>query len=260
MTASATTLPHPRIQERLEAVEDQQLRNRNRKFIAVGILVFLALLAFGVSRSPFLDVDEVRVIGAARTGPNALRAVAGIDTGVPLLGLDLVQAERRLLALPNVAAVSSTRDWGGVVTIEVTERIPAAMIEMPEGGAIVVSTDGMVIDITETPDPLLPQISGAMFSVPVGALAPIELADAIAVAAELPSDIGRVTERVQLSVDSLALRLTGGGAVVLGDARDLEAKFDAVRAFLAQVDLSCLEEIDVQAPTVPVLARSEACR
>lgn len=260
MTASTSALPHPRIQERLEAVEGEQLRTRNRKLIAVGVLVLLALIAFGITRSPFLDIDEVRVIGASRSGPNALRAVAGIETGTPLLGLDLEQAERRLLALPDVAGVVSTRSWDGVVTIEVTERVPAARVQMPDGGAIIVSTDGMVIEVTDTPDMRLPQISGAMFSVPVGALAPMELADAIAVASALPSDIGRVTDRVQLSVDSLGLRLAGGGSVALGDARDLEAKFDAVRAFLAQVDLSCLEEIDVQAPTVPVLARSEACR
>ena len=90
----------------------------------------------------------------------------------------------------------------------------------------------------------------------VGAALPPELADPVLVADSLPPDIARVTERIELSVGGLALRLDGGGLVEFGDARALDAKFDALRAFLAQVDLSCLGEIDVQAPQVPVLTRS----
>ena len=34
----------------------------------------------------------------------------------------------------------------------------------------------------------------------------------------------------------------------------------AIRAFFAQVELDCLQHLNVQAPTVPVLVRAEACR
>ena len=110
------------------------------------------------------------------------------------------------------------------------------------------------------PDPALVEVGGAMFTSPVGTIVPIEVAGAVAVAANVPEDIASIVERVELRVDSLRLRLVGGGLVELGDDRSLDEKFNAVRAFVAQVDLRCLEQIDVRAPTVPTLERAEACR
>lgn len=258
MTASTTAMAHPRMRERLEAVEDEQVRRRARKLIALGVIVFLALLAFGVTRSPLLDVDEVRVIGATTTGPNALRAVAGIEPGAPLVGLDLEAAEARLLALPEVASVTSARSWDGLVTLEVVERRRVANITTADG-TLIVADDGMVVGLGDYADPMLPSIAGAMFSTPVGGLVPVELTDGVATAAALPSDIARVTDHIRVGSDTVALVLVGGGSAEMGDARELEAKFDAIRAFIAQVNLGCLESLDVRAPSVPVLARSAGC-
>lgn len=257
MTASTTLAPpaaHPRILERREAVEDENLRSRNRRLIAVGVLVVIGLLGFAATRSPLLDVDEVRVIGAAHSGPNNLRSIAGIEPGTPLVGLDLHRAEQNLLALPSVAAVSSQRSWGGVITIDVLERDPVARLNTTDG-VVIAAADGTVLEITQDPDSSLPLISGAMFQTRVGASLPLELQESLAVAAALPSDIGRVTNKVELTIDDIELRLVGGGTVSLGDARQLDAKFDTVRSFLGQVNLRCLKMINVQAPLVPVLER-----
>lgn len=252
---STATDTHPRIEQRRAQVQDAKLRGRKRRLLAVVAVAVLALLGYGVTQSPLLDVDEVRVIGATRTRPNTLREVSGVEPGDALLGLDLESAERRLLELPAIEAVESERTWSGVVTFEVREREPVARIDSPDG-VLIAARDGTVIEITDEPDPTLPVISGAMFSSAVGARVPTELSDAVEVAGSIPADIARVTERIELSVDGLALRLRGGGRIELGDARELEAKYDAVRAFLGQVDLSCLDEIDVRAPLVPVLTRT----
>ncbi len=258
MTVSTTAMAHPRIRERLEAVEDEQTRRRSRRFFAVMTIALLALMAVGITRSPLLDVDEIRIIGATTTGPNALRAVAGIEPGTALVGLDLASAEQRLLAMPEVASVTSTRSWDGLVTLEVVERRRVANIVTAEG-TLVVAEDGMVVALDDAADPMLPSIAGAMFTSPVGALVPIELTDGIATAAALPSDIARVTDHIRVGSASVSLVFVGGGMAEMGDARDLEAKFDAVRAFIAQVNLGCLETLDVRAPSVPVLARSGGC-
>jgi len=251
---TARTETHPRIQQRRADVEVARVRGRNRKLVGLAMVVVLGLIGFGVTQSPLLDVDEVRIIGAARTEPDELRELSGVEPGTSLVGLDLGAAERRLLEVPAIESVESARTWSGVVTFEVREREPVARIHSPEG-VLIAARDGLVIEITDEPDESLPLISGAMFSSSVGAVLPPELADPVLVADSLPPDIARVTERIELSVGGLALRLDGGGLVEFGDARALDAKFDALRAFLAQVDLSCLGEIDVQAPQVPVLTR-----
>jgi len=288
---------HPRFRARRAEVEDQSLRSRNRKLIAGGAMILALLLLAASTQSALLDVDEVRVVGAERAEPDYLREVAAIEIGAPILGLDTDTAEERLSALPEIASAAATASWNGTVTIEINERTPVARIESIEG-TVVVAADGVVLlviappaapgrddsgDVTASGDAsagnqelqqslraarleklpadiaALPELAGAMFTTEPGDRVPEVLADALMVAAQLPNDIATVTDRVEITVDSLELRVVGGGAISLGDARDLDAKFDAVRAFLAEVDLSCLETLNVRAPTVPVIERNSGC-
>lgn len=261
---------HPRFSERRALVEDWTRRRRNRKLLVVGGLLLLVVLLAAATQSALLDIDEVRVVGAQGLAPAEVRQAAGVGLGTPVLGLDTDAVERRVRSLPKVRTVAATTSWRGVLTVEIVERLPIARIETPEG-VMVVADDGMVIDLIEPPSPdqndveppgsvaELPLISGAMFSRDVGDLVPTVLEDAVAIAAALPSDIREVTNEVEITVDSLVLRAVGGGRISVGDARDLEEKFTTIRAFLAQVDLSCLEILNVRAPAVPVITRNPNC-
>ncbi|MDA9241460.1 FtsQ-type POTRA domain-containing protein [bacterium] len=293
------TTPHPKFRERRAEVEDQTQRSRHRKLIVLAGLIALGLLGWAATQSALLDVDEVRIVGAERTSAEYLRDVAGVELGTPVLGLDANTIEERLALLPEVAAVTVASNWGGLVTVEITERLPVARIESADGTAVI-GGDGLVLEIIERiplgggtglsdaglsdaglsntgltnpdevgdPVPLeplppeidvLPEIAGAMFSTDRGRQIPDVLDDALRVAAVIPADISSVTDRIEITVDSLVLRVVGGGDIALGDARDLDAKFDAVRAFLAQVDLSCLDTLNVRAPSVPVIRRTPNC-
>ena len=288
------TMPHPKFRERRAEVEDQTQRSRQRRLIVLAGLIALGLLGWAATQSALLDVDEVRIVGAERTSAAYLRNVAGVELGPPVLGLDTNTIEERLALLPEVAAVTVASNWGGLVTVEITERLPVARIESADGTAVI-DGDGLVLEIIERiplgggtglsdtglsdtglsntdevgdPAPLeplppeidvLPEIAGAMFSTDRGRQIPDVLDDALRVAAVLPADISSVTDRIEITVDSLVLKVVGGGDIALGDARDLDAKFDAVRAFLAQVDLSCLDTLNVRAPSVPVIRRTPNC-
>jgi len=259
----ADTAPHPRFRERLAEVEDQSIRRRNRKLTIVGGIIVALVLAAASTQSPLFDVDEVRVIGAQNASPDFLRAVAGIELGEQLLGLETDIAVARLEALPEIESARASTSWDGVVTIEVNERLPVARIDSPEG-TILVASDGTVLSViaelaADDAATDLPEIQGAMFSTSAGTQVPDVLTDALAVATALPADVARLTDRIEITVDSLVLRVTGGGSIAIGDARNLEEKFDAVRAFLAEVDLSCLDTLNVEAPTVPVIVRSSNC-
>ena len=293
------TTPHPKFRERRAEVEDQTQRSRQRRLIVLAGLIALGLLGWAATQSALLDVDEVRIVGAERTSAAYLRDVAGVELGTPVLGLDTNTIEERLALLPEVAAVTVASNWGGLVTVEITERLPVARIESADGTAVIagdglvleiieriplgggtglsdtgLSTTGLsdtgLSNTDEVGDPapleplppeidVLPEIAGAMFSTDRGRQIPDVLDDALRVAAVLPADISSVTDRIEITVDSLVLKVVGGGDIALGDARDLDAKFDAVRAFLAQVDLSCLDTLNVRAPSVPVIRRTPNC-
>ncbi len=281
------TPAHPRIRARRAEVEGQSVRSRQRKLVAAAIGVAVLLLAAASTQSALFDVDEVRIVGTARTSPDYLRQVAGVELGTALLGLDTTAIEERLLELPEVDTVSASASWRGVVTVEINERVPVARIESA-AGTVVVASDGIVVEIiertvadssvvetvapaggdTDTPPefaPLapeveaLPEIAGAIFVTERGKQIPAVLDEALIVATLLPDDIAVITERVEITVDSLVLKAVGGGLISLGDSRDLADKFDAVRAFLSQVDLSCLDTLNVSAPSVPVIRRNSNC-
>jgi len=281
------TAPHPKISERRAEVEDQTQRSRTRRLMILTGLVVVVLLAFASTQSALLDVDEVRIVGAERVSTEYLRAAAGVELGTPILGLDTDEIEERLLLLPEVRTVSAATSWRGVVTVEIIERLPVARLDSPDG-TVVVASDGLVLSVidrrVEPADPTLaqdpdlgqeatevdlaplppgiaalPEIAGAMFVTERGEQIPEVLNDALTVATELPGDIASITERIDITVDSLVLSTPGGGAISLGDARDLDEKFKAVRAFLAQVDLSCLETLNVRAPSAPVIRRAVGC-
>jgi len=281
------TAPHPKISERRAEVEDQTQRSRTRRLMILTGLVVVVLLAFASTQSALLDVDEVRIVGAERVSAEYLRAAAGVELGTPILGLDTDEIEERLSLLPEVRTVSAATSWRGVVTVEIIERLPVARLDSPDG-TVVVASDGLVLSVidrrVEPADPTLaqdpdlgqeatevdlaplppdiaalPEIAGAMFVTERGEQIPEVLNDALTVATELPGDIASITERIDITVDSLVLSTPGGGAISLGDARDLDEKFEAVRAFLAQVDLSCLETLNVRAPSAPVIRRAAGC-
>ena len=255
---------------------------------AAAIVIGGIVLAGAATQSPLFDIDEVRVVGAQDLPLDEIRQVAAVEIGRPVLGFDSAEIERRLRAIPAVADAAVSADWNGVATIEVRERLATARVATPEG-VIVIADDRIVIDLIRpeptialgtdengepvpvTPSQSLPdvelspriegliEIEGAMFSIDPGQHVPDVLTDAVALASELPDDIGVVVEQIEITVDSLVLRTVGGATVSVGDARDLDAKFAAVRAFLAQVDLSCMKTLNVRAPSVPVLERHEGC-
>ena len=111
-------------------------------------MIALGLLGWAATQSALLDVDEVRIVGAERTSAEYLRDVAGVELGTPVLGLDANTIEERLALLPEVAAVTVASNWGGLVTVEITERLPVARIESADGTAVI-GGDGLVLEVIE---------------------------------------------------------------------------------------------------------------
>lgn len=255
---SATSGTHPRFQERRVAVEHENLQRRNKKLVAACVLAACALLAFAITRSPLLDIDEFAVEGASTLNPASIVTVSELAEGEPLLGLDLDLAADRLEILPSIASATVTKSWGGLVTITVVERQPAVQFRNGETW-IVTAADGIVIAHAEQRWDGVPGIRGALFQTAPGRRVPAEVGVSLAVAAAMPSDVSVVVETITQTADSLLLDLYGGARIELGDARNLTEKFSSVRAFLGQVELRCVESINVQAPTVPVIVRSDSC-
>ncbi|WP_420638269.1 cell division protein FtsQ/DivIB [Candidatus Poriferisocius sp.] len=254
-TSPATARPplDPRIQARRQRVRS---RRRLRLWIGVGLVVVLVAIGYGITQSPLLDVDEVEVIGAQRTGADVVLATAGIERGDPLLGLDVSGARRAIAALPWVDQVRSSRGWGGKVTFDVTEREAVAQVAVEAGWALS-DVQGRVLHIDPAPADVpvvlvgsVPQPGGWL---PGTALPLLEAAEALgSIPAEELGPISWVNGQVIID-------LPGSGQASWGGRDDPQGKAVTLATFLAKVDLHCFELIDLSVPEFPVLTRIDDC-
>ena len=255
-----TELPvDPRIEARRKDIHS---RRRLRVWISIGVVVVLLAAAFGISRSSLLDVDEVEVIGARRTGANQVLEVAGVELGTPLLGLDLSGPRNSIAALPWVDQVRSSRTWGGKVTFDVTERTPVAQI--PVGAQVageqswaVVDIEGRVLQVSPTPG----QLPVVQFS-PVpepgewlseSALPLLEISEAL-----MPLQ-GEGIGAIFWNDGQLIVDLPGVGQAHWGGRDNARGKAVTLATFLARVDLQCYEKVDLSDPERPALTPIEDC-
>ena len=255
--------PQPAVDPRIEARRnDVHSRRRLRVWITIGVVVVLLAAAFGVSRSFLLDVDEVEVIGARRTGIQQVLEVAGVEPGTPLLGLDLSGPRKSIAALPWVSQVRSSRTWGGKVTFDVTER--TAVAQIPIGAQVPGEESWAVVDIQGR----VLQIDPARGRLPVVLFGPVPEPGGWLSASALPlleasealiplrsEEIGAISwVDGQLIVD-----LPGVGQAHWGGRDDPRGKAVALATFLARVDLECYEKVDLSIPELPALTPIDDC-
>jgi cell division protein FtsQ len=218
----------------------------------VGILVAAAV----TTQTPLLDVDRVRVEGVTRTDAADVRRVSRIDHGDKMVGVDPDRAATRIEGLPWIAQATVARRWPGTVEIRVTEREPLATVEVMDGWVALVDEDGRVLEVTRQPPDGLPEVTGVRGGIAEGEdLAP-GARDALTILRALGERLSGVVASVSSDLDAA---LAAGGEIRFGGTDDLDDKIVAVETVLADVDISCLELLDVRVPGSPALTRHQRC-
>ena len=131
--------------------EDERLpRQRWRRILlslaAVAGLAGLLALYF----SPLLRVQEVQVIGATTVDPQAVRELADLE-GNSMFHPPLAEAEKRIVALPQVKAVKTERRWPQGIRIEVVERQAWGYWQVGDK-VYVVDSEGVVLESPPPPE------------------------------------------------------------------------------------------------------------
>lgn len=94
----------------------------------VGTVVGVLLAHRWLTRSPHFALQEVRVSPTVHVTADAVRARSGIELGTNLFTVDLDAVTHDVQVDPWVARVRVRRELPATITIEVTEREPAAVI------------------------------------------------------------------------------------------------------------------------------------
>ncbi len=255
----------PRIHRRRVEVRREEGRRRFRVLIGVTAVTAVGLAGWAATGSSLLDLDQMVIEGAVHSGPDDIRFASGLHRGERMLDVDDSVVVRGVGTLPWVQSAMVSKRWPGTVRIRVVERQPVAFTVSQAGNAALVDLSGRILAWVDVPPPGLGALAGLPPAGPPGSTLGAEGTAALAVAVALPAELRARAAGVSPAgggrgeVD-IHLRTDGpdaDGIVRLGPPDDLDRKFTAVRAVLAQVDLRNLAVIDVRRPDSPVLTRRE---
>ena len=225
---------------------------RRRSLRLAGAVLLLAAALWFLWAGPVLAVGTVQVDGAGAVSAEEVRKAAGIDTGTPLLRVDVEDVAARVARLPQVAAVEVTRGWPRSVVITVVERIPVAVVGQV-GRRSLVDADGVLFDtITGAPPPGVVPLDVAS----PGPGDPATMAALEALVA-LPEEVRDEIEGATVTgPEDITLALTDGTLVRWGGPAESGTKASVLTALLDRVadgDLEPAATIDLSTPDAVVL-------
>jgi hypothetical protein len=242
----------------------------------------LACLCVGLTRSPILAVQHVKVTGGTHTSRASVLAVTALDRHPQMIDLSSGRLSHELMTLPWVASARIQRRWPATVEIRLLERVPVARVSGPRGQSAIVDREGRVLESGESgqtgsapPGDGLPAVNGAGPVGPPGTFlaqrsgAQSALALVVATQAVLPPAAPYRLQAVEIRRDGMLqakltqanltqanlthANLTSGVTALFGSIDDLDAKMLALQTLLEQVPLRGPVTLDVRVPTSPVL-------
>ena len=245
----------PRIAARRDAVKTEKRRRRGRWWLVAAIVTAVLVGAWFITRTALLDVDRIEVRGAVLTTADEIIAISGLRPGEALLEVDTSAAASRIRELPYIETASVVRNWDGLVTVTVSERVPVAIAASADGVAMLIDGSGRVIGVHTSGDGVETVLIG------VEAGAPGTLVEGVSGALEVASLLTpgmrtRVAGIATAPDGSLNLALKPQGIVIMGPPTDLAAKVDSLRTVMGQVDQRDLATVNVVNPSTPVVVRT----
>lgn len=210
----------------------------------LGVLL-AALVGMGVYHRYTLRLAGVEVAGAHFSSPDELKALARVDTSALLYDLDTDVIADRVARHPWVAAASATRLPTGTLALDVTERVPVALVLDAAGRpAYYFDAQGFA----------MPAPEGAFFDVPLlyGAARPKHLTQPVAARAvrelllalaTLTPDEHALVSDLRVEPDGTVTLFTtaapqGSTLPVLLGRSGFRASFQKLRAFWEQAVLT----------------------
>jgi cell division protein FtsQ len=204
------------------------------------LTVTLALVLYF---TPLMSARSVQVKGTEVVTRDEVLSAAQVTIGTPLLQIDTDAIADRVAGIRRVASARVQRGYPSTLRIIITERIPLAVKDFPDGPHLF-DRDGVDF-ATAPPPPGLPYLD-------VDNPGPADLPTkaALEVMTALPpavlAQVGRVSAP---SVASVTLTLADGRTVVWGTTDRTDEKADKLAALLTQPGRT----YDVSSPDLPTV-------
>ena len=218
---------------------------RGLKLVVVALLAIVAAVGLGliVYFTPLMAARDVLVIGTGAVTQQDVLAATQVRPGTPLLQINTDEVADRVATIRQVASARVQREYPSTLRITITERIPVAVKDFPDGPHLY-DRDGVDF-ATGPPPPALPYLD---VDNPGPADPPTKAALEVltSLRPEVASQVGRVAAP---SVASITLTLTDGRVVVWGTNDRTEEKAEKLGALLTQPG----HTYDVSSPDLPTV-------
>lgn len=229
------------------------VRARHVRLAVLGLVAAAALLGGGwlwFQDSSFVSVEHVAVTGPS--GPDAAAIRAALDSAARSMTTLDVQTSRLYGAVsgfPVVKKLEVSAQFPHGMRIHVVEELPVAVVTAG-GSKVGVAGDGTLLRDLAT----LPALPRIQLAVPPGGPRVTEpgALSALAAANAAPRPLlSRITIISASAQHGIVAQLRDGPAVYLGDTSELEAKWNALVAVLADAGSAGASYIDVTDPGRP---------
>ncbi len=235
-------------------------RSLKRLLVALVVLTVLAA-GFAVWLGYFTDVCSVR--GVEITGNRILdtayiRQLSGVDSYENLLRVQVGRLERNLERDPWIREARIGRELLNTVRIDVTERVPVALVDAGGTGFLVDPSGYVIAGVATDQFQELPRVYAAQVPPPnIGEkLSDAQVAECVKVIGTMPQGL-RDTIAMGNPFDGRGQVFISrnGYNVVYGDARDMENKNEILEAIVADIagNNRAVAYIDVRVPDSPVI-------
>jgi cell division protein FtsQ len=231
--------------------EARAARARRRPLLLAAALVATVVVAGGLVwlgwMSPLLSATTVRVEGVPASDVQAVRDVARVPLGGPLMRVDTDAVTARLEAGRAWTNIRVARSLPHSVVITVTPREPALALRNPQGQLELVDQAGVRFGTVGAPPKGVPVVTAGSSDVtPQGLRAALAALKALpaAVRAEVADMSVNAADQVSFTVVDKSGRRT----VVWGTAGEEQAKARLVAILLKEAGT----RIDVSVPDAPV--------
>jgi len=225
-----------------------RLRRWRPFLLAALALVLLVTSIWLVFFSSAVTVRGVQVVGNRAVSASEIRDVARAPIGTPLARADLAAVQARVEAIPAIDSVSVSRSWLHTIRVEVTERVPVAVVDRDPGVA------GTRLQAVDLEGVLFGSYARRPAGLPLIRTGPAVTAEVLSEAAKvvrsLRSGLASKVRYVDVtSIDDITLSLAHGPTVLWGSADDSALKAEVLDTLLGRA--KNVTQIDVRTPAKP---------
>lgn len=230
-----------------------------RKYVFISIIFVFLLGIYAATQSELLDVDEIEVVitGGNEISSDEVVTLSGISLSQSMISVDSREAESEILKNSWVDEVEVRKDWPDSVLIWVSLRAAFAHVVTIEGNFATVDINGIVLKSSRMDSSSnLVTLLAEKLPVPGAKVEGVQML--LEAAKSITPDLQKWVKIISPTANGVRVELDDSVFVELGAHQDFTNSISDLKAVLGQVELTCIQSIDVSIQDNPVVKRDNS--